>query len=75
MSENDNIINLLRDQFEQVNARLDKHYELFEQHVQDDKQAYKQIEDVATEVKVAKRVFYVLSSASTAVLGWVGLHK
>ena len=75
----ENTINLIRDAirdgFSQVNDRLDEHYKLFHEHVKDDKDAWKRIDTVAVEIKVAKRIFYVLTSAITGVLGWLGLMK
>ena len=86
MSDNDNIINLLRDEFKHVNGRLDKHYEMFEKHCEQDTEMFKEftnefkttnnrVSGVEGEMKVAKRVGYIISGAVTAVLGWGGLVK
>lgn len=86
MSENDNIINLLRDEFRHVNDRLDTHYEMFQKHSEQDTQMFEsfreefkltgnRITEMETEVKVAKRVGLALASFGTALVGWLGLGK
>lgn len=69
------IVELIRDGFEQVNRRLDEQRDLWAQHVEDDKKAWEKLDDVSTEVKVAKRVFYIIGGGVTAVLGWLGITK
>ena len=60
---------------ESMTKRLDQHYDLFERHTEDDKAAWKKLDDVTVEVRVAKRVFYLLTSALTGVLSYIGWHK
>ena len=57
---------------ESLGKRLDEHNAIFKQHTEDDKQAWAKLDDVTVEVKVAKRIFYVLTSAITGVLGFLG---
>lgn len=73
--ENDNIVNLLRDEFKHVNDRLDMHYEMFQQHAEDDKQAWNKLEAVDREIAVTKRVGAALIGATTLVIGWLGFTK
>ena len=79
VSLNDNTVNLIRDSirdgFSQVNDRLDKHYDLFGEHVKDDKEAWKKLDDVTVEIKVGKRVFYALSSALSVAMGYLHLNR
>lgn len=58
-----------------LGRRLDEHNILFKQHTEDDKKAWEKLDDVTLEVKVAKRIFYVLSSAMTGVVGFMGWSK
>lgn len=60
---------------ESLGRRLDEHNILFKQHTDDDKKAWEKLDDVTLEVKVAKRIFYVLSSAMTGVVGFMGWSK
>lgn len=60
---------------ESVGKRLDEHNAIFKQHTEDDKKAWERLDDVTVEVKIAKRIFYVLTSAITGVLSYVGLSK
>lgn len=58
-----------------LSKRLDQHYELVEKHIEDDKQAWAKLDDVTLEVKVGKRIFYAVTTAMSAVAGYVGWHK
>jgi hypothetical protein len=86
MPDNDNIINLIRDEFKHVNDRLDAHYQMFQEHSDQDARYFEsfreefkltnnRVNDVETDLKVAKRVGYILSGMVTAVVGWLGFHK
>ena len=75
MASNKDVIDLVRDQFQQVNDRLDKHYELFQAHTEKDEKAWERITDVETDMKVTKRVAYGLGVVATTIAGWLGLHK
>ena len=57
---------------ESLGRRLDEHNTIFKQHTEDDKKAWEKLDDVTVEVKIAKRIFYVLTSAITGVLGFLG---
>lgn len=72
---NDLLVELIRDQFTQVNERLDKHYDLFQQHTEKDEKAWERIGNVETDLKVTKRVAYSLAAIATTVASWLGLHK
>lgn len=86
MSDNDNIINLLRDEFKHVNDRLDIHYEMFIKHSDQDTERFEdfrkefktgteRITNVETDLKVAKRVGLALGTVATSVISWLGLSK
>ena len=60
---------------ESLGRRLDEHNVLFKQHTDDDKKAWEKLDDVTLEVKVAKRIFYVLTSAMTGVVSYLGWGK
>ena len=70
MSNDEQVMNFRRDQFEQVNNRLDQHFTLFSQHVEDDKKLADHIVAVDKEVTFAKGVAYVLSGG-TALGAWL----
>lgn len=71
----DMVHQMIRDGFQQVNNRLDQHYDLFTQHQQDDKDAWKRLEILDREVTVAKRISYLIGSAATVAAGWMGWSK
>ena len=75
MASNKDVIDLVRDQFQQVNDRLDKHYDLFQAHTEKDERAWDRISGVENDLKVTKRVAYSLGVAVTTVAGWFGLSK
>ena len=58
-----------------LGKRLDEHNAIFRQHTLDDKHAWEKLDEVTTEVKVAKRIFYVLTSAITGVVSYLGWSK
>lgn len=60
---------------ESLGRRLDEHNVIFKQHTDDDKKAWEKLDDVTLEVKVAKRIFYVLTSAITGVVSFLGWSK
>lgn len=70
MGNDEQVIQFIRDQFEQVNNRLDQHFELFQQHVEEDKKLSDHIAAVEKEITFAKGVAYVLSGG-TALAAWV----
>lgn len=71
----DMVHQMIRDGFQQVNNRLDQHYDLFMEHSQDDKKAWRKLDDLDREVTVAKRVSYILGTAATMVAGWLGYSR
>lgn len=75
MSNDEQVMNFIRDQFEQVNNRLDQHFELFSQHVKDDKALAEHIAQVDKEVTFAKGVAYVLSGGTALMAGLTGWWK
>ena len=60
---------------ESLGKRLDEYNVIFKQHTQDDKEAWAKLDDVTVEVKIAKRIFYVLTSAMTGVLSFLGWSR
>lgn len=58
-----------------LTKRLDQHYELVEKHIVDDKLAWAKLDDIATEVKVAKRIAYTMTTALGAAATYLGWHK
>ena len=75
MASNKDVIDLVRDQFQHVNDRLDKHYDLFQPQTEKDEKAWERINGVENDLKVTKRVAYSLGVVATTVAGWLGLHK
>ena len=55
------------------NERMDKHYELFSAHVEDDKKLTEKLNAINNEVTFAKGVAYVLSGG-TAFAAWMTGH-
>ena len=55
---------------QQMHSRLDKHFELFRQHTEDDKKLAEHIATIEHEVTFAKGVAYVLSGG-TALGAWL----
>ena len=60
---------------ESMMKRLDEHNAIFRQHTEDDKTAWQKLDEVTVEVKIAKRIFYVLTSAITGVVSYLGWGK
>ncbi len=75
MSDQDLIVNLIRDQFEQMNQNLVQLNETLKDHTTKDEAAWARINDVENEIKVVKRVGLVLVSIGTAVTGWLGISR
>ena len=75
MSNDEQVMNFIRDQFEQVNNRLDQHFELFSKHVDDDKKLADHIAAVDKEVTFAKGVTYAVNGVAAAVYAVVGWGK
>ena len=58
---------------EQIDDRLRQHFDLFQQHTEDDKKLAEHIQAVDKEVTFAKGVTYAVNGVSTIaawVLGW-----
>ena len=70
MATDEQVIQFIRDQFEQVNNRLDQHFELFQQHVEEDKKLSDHIIAVDKEVTFAKGVTYAINAMS-AIVAWL----
>lgn len=60
---------------ESLTKRLDEHNIILQKHTDDDKAAWSKLDEVTLEVKIGKRIFYVLASAFTAVVGYLGWGK
>ena len=59
----------------EINGRLDKHYELFQAHVEDDKKMADHLMVIDKEVTFAKGVTYAINGIAAAVYGFVGWGK
>ena len=75
MTDNDQIMNFIRDQFEQVNHRLDEYNAIFQKHLEDDKLLAEHINNVDKEVTFAKGVTYAVNAMSAAVAWLFGWSK
>jgi len=71
----DMVHQMIRDGFQQVNNRLDQHYDLFMEHTREDKSAWDRLHDMEKEVTIAKRVTYIVGTAMASVAGWLGWSK
>ena len=60
---------------EQIDDRLRQHFELFQQHTEDDKKLAEHILAVDKEVTFAKGVTYAVNGASAAVAWFMGNFK
>jgi len=68
MPNDDQVMDLIRDQFEQVNKRLDQHYDLFQKHTEDDKRMADHIIEVEKEITFAKGIAYVLGGITSGIV-------
>ena len=59
----------------QIHARLDKHYALFQAHTEDDRKLAEHIVEVEKEITFAKGVTYTINGIAAAVYGFVGWGK
>ena len=59
----------------QINGRLDKHYELFQAHVEDDKKMADHLAAVDKEVTFAKGVTYAVNGIAAVVYSFTGWGK
>ena len=75
MDSNDQNMNFIRDQFEQVNNRLDQHSALFNQLLADDRKLAEHIAAVDKEVTFAKGVTYAVNAMSAGTAWFFGWSK
>lgn len=59
----------------QINARLDKHYAIFEAHTEEDKRLAEHISALDKEITFAKGVTYTINGVAAAVYGFLGWGK
>ena len=59
----------------QIHARLDKHYELFQAHTEEDKKLADHIVSVEKEITFAKGVTYAINGIAAAVYAFIGWGK
>lgn len=59
----------------QIHARLDKHYALFQAHTDEDRKLAEHIVAVEKEITFAKGVTYTINGIAAAVYGFVGWGK
>ena len=59
----------------QIHARLDKHYALFQAHTEEDKKLAEHITTVEKEITFAKGVTYTINGIAAAVYAFMGWGK
>ena len=67
------LLEMIRDRFDQVDAKLDQARESFDTHAATDEKYWRMLDDQQAQLTFVKRLFIFLTTAASIVGTWLGV--
>lgn len=72
---NSQLIEMIRDRFDAVDAKLDRAATAFDAHAKQDEKYWKLLDAQQAQLSLIKRVFWGLVTIGGTIGGWLGWHR
>lgn len=67
------LLEFIRDRFDSLDEKFDRHMENFQEHIQEDVRYWKKIDQQYAQLSLLQRLFVSAMAVASIIIGWLGL--